>query len=178
MEFTTKESQEFTSKNYFINDIIITDVKDISGKKLFGEKYPASDLAIEVSYSTDKKPDMTFKVNLGGTFKRDEDGTIISIGSIQQIIGLCNVLNLSLTINSLKPSLDKTILNKMVSKKTSLLRYVYNKDVDGKNKFTTFKSFGYSADALEKYFLKQVADGWVKDFVGSEMPHDTTFSKF
>lgn len=171
MKISSKSNSTNNSKNYFIKEITITDIKDLSGKKIHESFKENADCALSISYTFTDKPEKEYDIKIGGSFKRNETGEVISQGTAQQVFSFFRALNVKIAIDTNNFSkFDPNDLAAIKGKKTHLLKYVYRKDDEGNDQFTPFRSFGFSKESLETYFLKQVADGWVKNFLPAPQP--------
>ena len=170
MKFTASTTNG-KNKNYFIKEITINKVEDISGQKIHEAFSDATDCAIEIKYHYSDKPDQEYSLRIGGAFKKDDMGNVISQGQTQQVISFFKTMGTNLVLDSdTFQGFTRKELDVFTGKTIQLLKYVYNV-VDGKDKFTTFKSFSSSQQTLENYFLSQVSKGWVKNFVSTAQPH-------
>lgn len=168
MKFTVEISKTDT-KDYFIKEAKIVNIEDISGQKLFGNNSEVSDVALAITFDYIENNKFENVVKIGGCYKRDINGKVESLGGVGQIKNFFNTIKVPMEIDSdRKDNISKELIDKSIGKRMYVLKYAYETDEDGKKKFSTWKSFGFNAKSLEKYFLQQVEKGYINGYIGNK----------
>lgn len=100
-------------------------------------------------------------LRISGSYKKDDDGNIISIGTAFKVERFFQVLDIK---DSFDEKIPQDILNKAINKSFFKLRYIWKKNEEGVNKYLDWDIISKSKEGLEKEFLRSVDRGYVKNY--------------
>lgn len=161
-QFKSNDSDTKFFKPFYIDDAKVINIS---------ASYPAEEPT--ASDTVAWKPDIQLMVGLdigagfnptlriSGSYKKDDDGKIISIGSAFKIEKFFKVLGIN---DSFDEKISQDILNKAINQSFFKLRYIWKKNEEGVNKYLDWDIISKNKEVLEKEFLRSVDRGYVKSY--------------
>lgn len=153
------------NSNIFIDPVVITFASDVTqSEQEAGFNHDAA-VQIKVDYLSEDKADWSRTITIGGRFGRNESGEVEAWGGAFKLRDLFESASSDNTRDIIDDDgkiIDSEI-NDLVGKEIKILSYVSSKTGKAKvwNHVTNLRR---SDDSYKSYFLRQVQDGWVKDF--------------
>ena len=160
---TPAESTGGQGNGIFISKVKITSIKAYYGEKQRWQKLP-DDIGIEMTLDIGRDFEPTFYV--GGAFKRDEFGDILSLGTVKKVDILFDSMGMDVPFGE-DNIVSEDVLNDCVGREFLRLSYVSGEKDNGKSKWSDWqetRSVDTSKEDFTKDFMNAVLNGWVRNY--------------